>query len=185
MDSPAQTGGTPPPASPRVPSVVLTQSLGRAIFAARWLMAPIYMGLLLGLVLLVVKFLQTLWRLLPGLLAMSGHDLVLAVLGLVDLSLVANLVLIVALAGWQGFVDPMLHIEDRPGWLALDFSAIKLKLIGSIAVIAAIAVLEGFLHADVPAPATLALQLALLLAIGLVGVLMAAMDRLSHQEPRE
>jgi uncharacterized protein (TIGR00645 family) len=161
----------------------VTQQLGRLIFAARWLMAPIYLGLLLGLLLLTVKFVQKLVLMLPKLLDMSSTDTVLAILSLVDLSLVANLVLIVVLAGWQGFVDPMLstHLDDRPAWLALDFSAIKLKLTGSIAVIAAIAVLESLLHADTLAPATLGWQLGILLAIGLLGVLLALMDRLSHK----
>ncbi len=165
----------------------LTQGLGRVIFAARWLMAPIYIGLLVGLLLLAVKFVQVLAALVPELLQMSGNDTVLAVLGLVDLSLVANLVLIVVLAGWQGFVDPLLgsHLEDQPAWLALDFSAIKLKLIGSIAVIAAIALLESFVHADTLAPATLAWQLAILLSIGVLGLLLALMDRLSHTHTKE
>ena len=165
----------------------LTKGLGRVIFTARWLMAPIYIGLLLGLVLLVVKFVQKLVGLVPNLLAISAGDLVLAVLGLVDLSLVANLVLIVVLAGWQGFVDPLLstHLDDQPSWLALDFSAIKLKLIGSVAVIAAIALLESFLHADSLAPATIGWQLGILLATAVVGVLLALMDRLSHNHAKE
>jgi uncharacterized protein (TIGR00645 family) len=165
----------------------LTKGLGRVILAARWLMAPIYIGLLVGLVLLAVKFVQKLVALVPGLLEMSANDIVLAVLGLVDLSLVANLVLIVVLAGWQGFVDPLLgaHLDDQPAWLALDFSAIKLKLIGSIAVIAAIAMLESFVHADSLTPATLGWQLAILLSFGVLGVLLALMDRLSHSHTKE
>jgi uncharacterized protein (TIGR00645 family) len=168
-------------------STRLTQHLGRVILAARWLMAPIYIGLLFGLVLLAVKFVQKLIALAPKLLQMSPEDTVLAVLGLVDLSLVANLVLIVVLAGWQGFVDPLLssHLDDQPAWLALDFSAIKLKLIGSVAVIAAIAVLESFMHADTLAPATLGWQLGTLLTIGVLGVLLALMDRLSHKDAKE
>ncbi len=165
----------------------LTRGVGRAIFAARWLMAPIYIGLLVGLLLLVVKFAQQLIALLPELLQMPGNDTVLAVLGLVDLSLVANLVLIVVLAGWQGFVAPLLesHAADQPAWLVLDFSAIKLKLIGSVAAIAAIAMLESFVHADTLAPQTLGWQLGILLAIGVLGVLLALMDRLSHHETKE
>ena len=165
----------------------LTQGLGRVIFGARWLMAPIYIGLLLGLLLLVVKFVQKLVSLVPDLLEMSGNDTVLAVLSLVDLSLVANLVLIVVMAGWQGFVDPLLgsHLEDQPSWLALDFGAIKLKLIGSIAVIAAIELLESFVHADTLAPATLGWQIGILLSIGVLGVLLALMDRLGDNHRKE
>ncbi|HTB42465.1 MAG TPA: YqhA family protein [Acetobacteraceae bacterium] len=165
----------------------ITQSLGRLMFAARWIMAPIYIGLLVGLVLLAVKFVQKLVALVPGLMAMSGSDTVLALLGLVDLSLVANLMLIVVLAGWQSFVDPLLaaDFDKRPDWLVLDFSAIKLKLIGSIAVIAAILMLESFVHADSLAPATMGWQLAILLGIGVLGVLLALMDRLSHGSAKE
>jgi uncharacterized protein (TIGR00645 family) len=159
----------------------LTRCLGRIIFGARWMMAPIYLGLLVSLVLLVIKFLQRLIALVPKLLDMATTDLVLAVLGLVDVSLVANLVLIVVLAGWQGFVDPTLstHLDDRPGWLALDFSAIKLKLVGSIAVIAAIAELEDFMHPEGLSGSTIGWQLGILLGIGVLGVLLAVMDRLS------
>ena len=105
--------------------------------------------MLVSLALLVIKFVQKLVTMLPELLDMPANDTGAGGAGLVDLSLVANLVLIVVLAGWQGFVDPLLSTrhDDQPGWLALDFSAIKLKLIGSIAVIAAIALLESFVHA--------------------------------------
>lgn len=165
----------------------LAKCLGRVIFAARWLMAPIYVGLLVALMLLVVKFAQKLVSLVPKLIAMESNDLVLAVLGLVDVSLVANMVLIVVLAGWQGFVDPMLstHLDDRPPWLALDFSAIKLKLIGSVAVIAAIALLESFMHPDTLSAATIGWQLGILLGVGVLGVLLALMDRLGGNHGEE
>lgn len=171
---------------PAAPSIV-AKRLGRVIFAARWLMAPIYVGLLLALLALVAKFMQKLVALAPKLLDMTTNDLVLATLSLVDLSLLANLVLIVVLAGWQGFVDPLLgsHLDEQPGWLALDFSGIKLKLLGSIAVIAAIVMLESFIHADGIAPAVIGWQLAILLGIGAVGVLLALMDRLSHDHAKE
>lgn len=165
----------------------VTRGLGRLMFTARWLMAPIYVGLLVGLALLVVKFVQKLLGLVPGLLAQSSSDTVLAVLSLVDLSLVANLVLIVVLAGWQGFVDPLLgtRLDDKPAWLALDFSAVKLKLIGAIATIAALEMLEGFIHVETVPVTTIAAQLAILVAWGVLGLLMAAMDRVSHGTGKE
>ncbi len=160
----------------------LTKSLGRIILTARWMMAPIYIGLLVSLALLVIKFVQRLVTMLPKLLDMPANDLVLAVLVLVDVSLVANLVLIVVLAGWQGFIDPMLSTrhDDQPGWLALDFSAIKLKLIGSIAVIAAIALLEDFVHPEGLTASTIGWRLGIMLGIGVLGVLLAVMDRLGE-----
>ena len=164
------------------------RNMGRVMFAARWLVAPIYLGLLVVLALVAVKFVQKLVLAAPQVLGMTSNDLILMTLTLVDLSLVANLVMIVIFAGWTNFVGPLLR---QPGerdavWAGdLDFSAVKLKLIGSIAAIAAIALLETFMHPDTVAPATAAWQLALLLGIGVLGVLLAAMDRLSANHLKE
>lgn len=158
--------------------------LGRIMLLARWLMAPIYLGLLVALLLVLAKFVQKLILFFPKVLDASTNDTILAVLSLVDLSLVANLMLIVVLAGWQGFVDPTLSTrsEDQPAWLALDFSAIKLKLVGSLAAIAAVALLESYMHIGALTAATVAWELAIVLGFGVLGVLLAAMDRLSHDE---
>ena len=78
------------------------------MFAARWIMAPIYLGLLVALVLVVVKFVQKLVEAVPGFLALSSNDAIFLVLTLVDLSLVANLVVIVIFAGWENFVGRLL-----------------------------------------------------------------------------
>ncbi|HEY1934763.1 MAG TPA: YqhA family protein [Acetobacteraceae bacterium] len=158
--------------------------LGRVMLGARWLMAPIYLGLLVALLLVLVKFAQKLVLFFPEVLGASTSDTILAVLSLVDLSLVANLLLIVVLAGWQGFVDPTLSArsEDQPTWIALDFSAIKLKLVGSLAAIAAVALLETFVHIGAMAAATVGWELAIVLGFGVLGVLLAVMDRLGKGE---
>ncbi len=157
------------------------RNMGRVMFAARWLVAPIYLGLLVVLALVAVKFVQDLVMEVPLVLGMTTNDLILAALTLVDLSLVANLVVIVIFAGWTNFVGPLLREPGKrdASWAGdLDFSAVKLKLIGSIAAIAAIQILESFVHiAAVPKPDA-AWQLAILLGIGVTGVLLAAMDRI-------
>jgi uncharacterized protein (TIGR00645 family) len=165
----------------------LTQGAGRLMFAARWVMAPIYIGLLVGLILLAAKFVQTVVALVPALWTLSASGTVLAVLSLVDLSLVANLVLIVTLAGWQGFLDPLIDPRgsNQPAWLALDFSAIKLKLIGSIATIGAVEMLESMMHADSVSEGTVVWELEILLSLGVLGVMLALMDRLSHKGAKE
>src|SRR6202007_699857 len=106
-------------------------NLGRAMFAARWIMAPIYVGLLAALVLVVIKFVQKLIAAIPGFLALSSNEAIFVILNLVDLSLVANLVVIVIFAGWENFVGRLLASQsERPEWLgALDFGLIKLRLI--------------------------------------------------------
>ena len=99
----------------------------------------------------VVKFVQKLVEAVPGFLALSSSDAIFLVLTLVDLSLVANLVVIVIFAGWENFVGRLLasELDDQPAWLGgMDFATVKLRLIGSIVAIAAIQILETFVHID-------------------------------------
>ena len=158
------------------------------MFAARWIMAPIYLGLLVALVLVVVKFVQKMVQAVPGFLALTSNEAIFLVLTLVDLSLVANLVVIVMFAGWENFVGRLLasQSDDRPDWLGgLDFATVKLQLIGSIVAIAAIQILETFVHIDEVKTQDAAWQLAILLGIGVVGVLLALTDRLSEGHGRK
>ena len=159
------------------------RNVGRVMFTARWIMAPIYLGLLVALVLIVVKFVQKLVQAVPGYLALSSNEAIFLVLTLVDLSLVANLVVIVIFAGWENFVGRLLSTEagDQPAWLgALNFSTVKLRLIGSIVAIGSIQILETFVHIDEVKSQDAAWQLAILLGIGFVGVLLALTERLSE-----
>lgn len=159
----------------------LERNLGRAFFATRWLVAPIYIGLFLAVVLIAVKFIQQLILALRGFLQLSTAEAIMAVLQLVDLALVANLVLIVMFAGWVSVIGPLLT-GDRPGFGAVGFTAVKLRLIGSIVAIAAILLLETFIHIDQVPVVQAMWQLAILLGIGLTGVLLALMDKLAgHQ----
>src|SRR5579863_9680511 len=132
----------------------IRRNMGRTMFAARWLVAPIYLGLLAVVGLVAVKFVQRLVATVPLVLGMTSNDLILTTLALVDLSLVANLVVIVILAGWANFVGPLLRDpgDSDASWASnMDFSAVKLKLIGSVAAITAIQMLESFvLIGDVP-----------------------------------
>ena len=162
----------------------IRRNMGRMMFIARWLVAPIYLGLLVVLAVVAVKFVQRLVTMIPLVLGMTSNDVILTTLSLVDLSLVANLVVIVIFAGWANFVGPLLRDpgESSASWAGnLDFSAVKLKLIGSIAAITAIQILESFVHiGDVPKQDA-AWQLAILLGIGVTGVLLAAMDRIGER----
>ena len=176
---------SPAPAPPTPPAHALEarirRNMGRVMFAARWLLAPIYLGLLVVLALVAVKFVQKLVIAIPQVLGMTSNDLILTTLTLVDLSLLANLVAIVIFSGWANFVGPLLREpgEHDTAWASdLDFSTVKLKLIGSVAAIATIQILESFVHIDDMAKPDAAWQLAILLGIGVTGVLLAAMDRI-------
>ena len=91
----------------------------RTLFASRWVMAPFYLGLAIGIVLLLVKFLQELFHAVSHVITMSESEIVLSVLALIDLSLAANLLLLVIFSGYENFVSKLDIGEhrDRPEWM--------------------------------------------------------------------
>ena len=121
------------------------------LFKSRWLLAPFYLGLVLSLLLLLGAFVAELIHVMPQLLNLAEIDpeqVILAVLSLIDLSLAGNLVVIVIFSGYENFVSKINteNAEDRPSWMGtLDFSGLKMKLIGSIVAISAISLLRAFM----------------------------------------
>lgn len=161
----------------------LGQGCEQIIFAGRWLLAPIYFGLLLALLLVVVKFVLALATAFPALAGMSVRDLLLVILKLLDLALIGNLLVMVMLGGWENFIAPVLVDSRtlRPEWLEhLDFNALKMKLIGSIIAIAGIDLLDTFFNIDRVPPDIRLWDVAIFLAFAVSGVLMALMDRLGR-----
>jgi uncharacterized protein (TIGR00645 family) len=126
-----------------------------AMFISRWLMAPFLIGLICSVVMVAIRFFINLVSLAIRLPAESWQDLVVDVLNLIDLTLMANLVLIVAFSAYGNYirrVDNADHADWPPGLIDIDFSAMKQKLLGSIAGIAAVDSLAWYLdlenHAD-------------------------------------
>ena len=165
---------------------ILEVVLERGLFASRWLMAPFYVGLIGSLIALMYIFFIELVHGLSHLTSMHAEDAILLALSLIDLSLAANLVLIVVFSGYENFVskiDTGDH-EDRPEWMGtVDFSGLKLKLIASIVAISGIALLKAFLTLTDPAAVLDEARLLWLVAIHLTfvgsGVLLALMDWLT------
>jgi len=149
------------------------------LFAARWLMVPIYLAMILLLGMLVVYFLSEIAHALPLLLQMPEKDLVFLTLSLIDLSLAANLVLLVILSGYENFVSRV-HLPEndtRPEWLnKIDFSGLKLKILGSITVIAAVHLLGDFLE-GAQQDSMFAWQILAVVIFALLGLIFAATDR--------
>jgi uncharacterized protein (TIGR00645 family) len=121
----------------------------RFLFASRWLLAPLYVGMVVAVIAIGIKFFQELWHLATHIVSFSGDEVILSVLALIDLALLANLVLIVIFAGYENFVSKIVaarRSEDRPRWMGhVDFSGLKMKLIGSIVAISAIGLLADFI----------------------------------------
>ena len=162
----------------------------RGLFASRWLMAPMYLGLVVALAMLAVVFLRELAYYAPKILSLTSEDAILAVLTLIDLTLAGNLLLIVLFSGYENFVSK-LDIEetvDRPSWMGtVDFSGLKMKLIASIVAISGIHLLKRFMeigetHAETPFdPTQLRWMVVIHLTFVISGVLLALMDWLSSR----
>ena len=165
----------------------IENALELTMFSSRWLLAPFYLGLVVSILLLVIKFGQEFAHLMGHVLTISESELILAVLSLVDMSLVANLLLIIIFAGYENFVSKI-HVgeghEDRPEWMGkVDFSGLKLKLIASIVAISAIELLKAFVNLDkVLNPDQLKWKVGIHITLVVSGVLFALMDRLADSK---
>lgn len=130
---------------------MLEKAVERAMYAARWLGAPIYLGLSFALLALAIKFFQELLHLLPEIFAMKEADLVLVLLSLVDMSLVGGLIVMVMLSGYENFVS-QLDIDEKAeklSWLGkMDSTSLKNKVAASIVAISSIHLLRLFMNAQ-------------------------------------
>ncbi|MBI1205997.1 MAG: TIGR00645 family protein [Azospirillum sp.] len=152
------------------------------IFRSRWLLAPIYLGLALAMVALVTKFARELVESFGHIFSMTSNDVILMMLSLIDLSLVANLTLMVVFAGYENFVSKFDLGEhpDRPSWMGhVDFSSLKLKLIASIVAISGIHLLRSFMDIAAENKENLAWMVGIHMAFVVSGVLLALMDRIA------
>jgi uncharacterized protein (TIGR00645 family) len=158
--------------------------LESALFASRWLMAPFYAGLVIAVAVLLIVFVHEILVELPVLLMLDEAAVILWVLNLIDLSLAANLLLMVIFAGYENFVSKM-DIEghpDRPSWMGtIDFSAMKLKLVASIVAISAIHLLKAFMSIDDYSREHILLLVAIHLTFVVSGVLLALMDYVAEK----
>jgi uncharacterized protein (TIGR00645 family) len=180
-----------------IPVKAIETFLEALIFNSRWLLAPFYLGLVIGIGMLLVKFGQEIFHIIPNIMSANESEVVLAVLALVDLSLVANLLLIVIFSGYENFVSKINTAghEDRPEWMGqVDFSSLKIKVIASIVAISAIELLKGFVNlgvllksgGDTPAiwseaDQAIAWKVGIHVVLVISGVLFAYMDSLSEK----
>ncbi len=120
----------------------------RLMYASRWLMAPIYLGLSLVLFALGLKFFQEVFHVLTEVFVMKEAELILVILSMIDITLVGGLIIMVMLSGYENFVS-RLDIEDQSeklGWLGkVDSSSLKNKVAASIVAISSIHLLKVFM----------------------------------------
>jgi uncharacterized protein (TIGR00645 family) len=133
----------------------LEATLERWVFATRWLLAPFFIGLVLAIAVLLVKFVQTFWVLVLGTFSLSGNAMIIQILSLVDGALIGALLLIIGFAGYENFVSKIGigDHEDRPAWMGkVGFSDLKIKLMGALVAISAVELLKEFIDLDENTP---------------------------------
>ncbi len=125
--------------------------LENVLYASRWVLAPIYLGLSAGLFLLGVKFFQEVLHTIPLVVSMKEADLILVVLSLVDMALVGGLLIMVMFSGYENFVSRIDVSEgtEKLSWLGkLDSGSLKQKVAASIVAISSIHLLRAFMSAQ-------------------------------------
>ena len=167
---------------------MISEILERFIFWSRWLLAPLYLGLIGVLGVLVYQFGIEFLSLIAHAGSSEGHNFTLDLLALLDLVLLANLILIVLFAGYENFVskiDVAAESVDRPAWMGhVDFSGLKIKLIGSLVAISVIELLKDFIEIaglpekEIPV-VSIFWQVVIHLTFVISGVLFAVMDWIS------
>ena len=171
------------------PIYAAEKSFEKLLFSSRWLMAPMYLCLVISLAMLTVIFVHETAKIVPHVLEMSADEGILSILTLIDMSLAGNLMLIVIFSGYENFVSKLDldDAKDRPSWMGkVDFSGLKMKLIASIVAISGIHLLKVFMELglDTEHPInldTLRYMIMVHLAFVMSGVLLALMDWLSSR----
>jgi len=124
----------------------------KLLFSSRWILAPIFLGLSLALLMLGFKFFQEVWHTFHTLVGMAESDLVLTVLAMIDITLVGSLIVMVMFSGYENFVSTIdAKGSDSLNWLGkLDAGTLKLKVAASIVAISSIHLLRIFMQVDSP-----------------------------------
>jgi uncharacterized protein (TIGR00645 family) len=127
----------------------MEKTIEKLLFASRWILAPVYLGLSLALVALGIKFFMELYHLLTSVVSQTEAELVLVLLAMVDMVLVGSLIIMVMFSGYENFVSA-LDVEvgkEKLSWLGkLDANSLKLKVASSIVAISSIHLLRAFME---------------------------------------
>ena len=162
---------------------MIEQIAEKFLYASRWLLAPIYLGLSFGLLILGIKFFQEVIHVFPIILSQSEADVVLLILSLIDLSLVGGLLVMVMLSGYENFVSSIDIKEgtEKLSWIGkMDAGSLKQKVAASIVAISSIHLLKVFMNAEAIGNDKLMWYVLIHLTFVLSAVLMAYVDRLNH-----
>lgn len=159
--------------------------LEKTMYASRWLLAPIYVGLSLAVLALGIKFFQEVIHIFEHIITMKESDLVLNILTLIDMSLVASLIVMVMFSSYESFVSKIDLDEstDKLDWLGkLDANTLKLKVAASIVAISSIHLLRIFMEASTIPNDKLMWYTIIHMAFVISALLLAVLDKIAFQK---
>ena len=159
----------------------MERTLEQILFASRWLLAPLYFGLSLVLLLLAALFFRELVHLALAATMLREVDVILAALTLIDLALIGGLVVMVMLSGYENFISKLDQAAagERIAWLGkLDTGTLKLKVAASIVAISSIQLLKGFMEVNALPDDKLLWMVVMHLTFVVSALMLAVMERL-------
>jgi uncharacterized protein (TIGR00645 family) len=167
---------------------MLEQFIERTLYASRWLLAPLYLGLSLALLALGMKFFQEVLHMLPHVFELAETELVLTVLSLIDMTLVGALLIMVMFSGYENFVSRIDLDEgaDKLEWLGkYDAGTLKLKVAASIVAISSIHLLRAFMNAQQIPDNKLMWYVIIHMTFVFSALLLGFLDRMSFEAHRK
>jgi uncharacterized protein (TIGR00645 family) len=153
------------------------------IFFSRWMQMPVYLGLIVASLLYAAKFMIQLWYLFSNFFTLTENTIMLSILGLIDISMVINLLVVVFIGGYWTFVSKIefeKHV-DKPDWLTkINAGTLKIKLIISLVSISGVHLLKTFIDIhNIPLQDAL-LQIGIHIVFLLSAVILAYTDKIMH-----
>lgn len=167
------------------PKEIIERETERAMYASRWILAPIYLGLSVALLALSIKFFQELYHFIPEILEIDESNLVLKLLTLIDLTLVGSLIVIVMFSGYENFVSQM-DIgpqAEKLDWLGThDYGSLKMKVASSIVAISSIHLLKVFMNVQQTANEKLLWYVVIHLTLVISALLMGFLEKITKHQ---
>ena len=160
--------------------------LPNLIFASRWLQLPLYLGLIVAQCVYVFLFGKELWHLIHRAPGLGEQEIMLIVLGLIDVVMISNLLVMVIVGGYETFVSRLrLHGHpDQPEWLShVNASVLKVKLAMAIIGISSIHLLKTFINAGNYTDKVLIAQTVIHITFLLSAMAIAYTDKLMSSTP--
>lgn len=162
--------------------------LGNLIFLSRWLQAPLYVGLICAQMVYVYHFMVELWHLFEKAAHISETDIMLTVLGLIDVVMIANLLIMVVVGGYETFVS-RLNLQghpDQPEWLShVNAGMLKVKLATALIGISSIHLLKTFIDSEHVSDRTIGWQVGIHVTFVVSALVLAITDRILTAKPKE